>query len=316
MVSAARALQPTDLLALVAPGSGASYENQAWPRERLGTHEVQPTLKVLRDQLLAFGNRRNSFVSVKRQRVTGLVGTRHRGGRQAWEIDYLVDRGAGERVLGDLMTQAVQGAGEAGAEKLFVRLRRESTLVTSAREAGFVPYQEEMLYALEGRLEADAIECRPATPADSYPLFRLYTASTPEPIRRHEAVTYAEWQAGMEDRWARNGVHLVQERDGALRAAVRVSRLEQGVMFELTLSTDAIADAIGLIAAGHKAIDGANALGPMLVLVASSDEGVARRLEDAGFRVTGEYVSLVHRTTRPLTLPKAVPAVAKNVVGV
>jgi hypothetical protein len=316
MVEDARALLPTDLLALVAHGSSSSYENRAWPRERLGTQETQPTLSVLRDQLLAFGKQRSAWVSVKRQKLHALVGTRHRGGRQAWEVDYIVDSGAEPGVLSALLTRAVQAAGEQGAEKLFLRLAADSDLMTAAREAGFVAYQEERLYALTGSLAAQPLEARAVTPADSYPLFRLYTACVPEATRRHEAVTYAEWQAGAERRWMRGGVQLVMERDGVLSGVVRAARLAQGVLLDLTLSADAVPDAIGLIAAARSALDGANGKEPMLVLAPSSEEGLARRLEDAGFRVTGEFVSLVHRTTRPLALPKAVPAVAKNAVGV
>ncbi len=316
MVSDARGLLPTDLLALVAHGSSSSYENQAWPRERLGTTETQPTLSVLRDQLLAFGKQRAAFVSVKRQRLQALVGARQRGGRQAWEIDYLVDCGAEDAVLGELLSQAITTAAESGAEKVFLRLAAKSDLMVPAREAGFMPYQEEVLYGLEGAFDVEPIDCRPATPADSYPLFRLYTACTPEAIRRNEAVTYSEWQAGMERRWLRNGTQLVTEDDGKLTAAIRAARLSQGALFDLTLSAEAIADATGLLAAAYRAIDGTYADGPMLALTSSSDEGLARQLEDAGFRVVGEFISLMHRTTRPLSLPKAVTAVAKNAMGV
>jgi hypothetical protein len=307
---------PTDLLALVAHGSSSSYENHAWPRERLGTREAQPTLSVLRDQLLAFGKQRSAFVSVRRQKLQALVGTRHRGSRQAWEVDYLVDCVDDTAVVGELLTQAVTSAGENGAEKVFLRLTADTDLIVPAREAGFVPYQEEVLYILQSPLRETPIACRPASPADSYPLFRLYTASTPEPTRRHEAVTYSEWQAAMERRWMRNGVHLVVEQDGQLKGAVRASRLAQGVLFDLTLRSDALSCATGLLAAANRTIDGAYAGGPMLALTPSTDEGLARRLEDAGFQVAGEFVSLVHRTTRPLSLPRAVPAVAKNAVGV
>jgi hypothetical protein len=305
-----------DLLALVARGSASSYENQAWPRERLGTQETQATLRVLRDQLLALGRQRSAWVTVRRHQLQALVGARHRGGRQAWEIDYLIDCCGDERVLAGLLTQAVQAAGEAGAEKLFLRLEADSELQQPAREAGFVPYAEETLYLLNGPLAAEAARCRAASPADSYPLFRLYTASTPEPARRHEAATYAEWQAGMERRWLRGGVELVLERDGALVALVRASRLAQGVLFDLTLSGEHANEAMGLMVAAVHSMDGDAANGPMLALVPSYGESVARRLEDAGFRVAGEYVSLVHRTTRPLSLPKAVPVIAKNAVGV
>ena len=120
----------------------------------------------------------------------------------------------------------------------------------------------------------------------------------------------------MERRWRRNGVQIVTERDGAITAAVWASRLAQGVLFDLTLSAEAASDGLGLMAAAGRSLDGGVAQGPMLVLVPSTSEGLARQLEDAGFQVDGEFVSLLHRTTRPLALPKALPAVAKNAIGV
>ena len=314
MVTEARALLPTDLLALVAHGSTASYENQAWPRERLGGRETQPTLSVLRDQLRAFGRGRSTWVSVSRQRLIGLVGTRERGGKQAREIDYLVSNGSDDAVLGNLLSQAVRAAGEEGAEKLFLRLVGGSDQLEAAHEAGFVPYQEERLYVRKGTLTAGDVDCQPVTPADSYPLFRLYTASTPEPVRRHEAATYAEWQAAMERRWLRNGVHLATSRDGAFQATVKASRLTQGDLFDLTVAREGEVDVLGLIRAAKQRLAGA-VTGPSFVLVPYANDHVAGRLEDAGFEVAGEFVSLVHRTTRPLELPKAMAAVAKNVVG-
>jgi hypothetical protein len=319
MVADARALLPTDLLALVRilPGKdSSSYENQAWPRERLGTQEAQPTLSVLRDQLLAFGKQRSTWVSVRHQKLQALVGTRHRGGRRALEIDYLVDCGADDSVLAELLTRAVEAAAEEGGEKVFLRLEADSDLLGPAREAGFIAYQEEVLYHLERKLDAPPVACRAATPADSYPLFRLYTACTPEPVRRHEAVTYAEWQAGMERRWLKNSVQLVVERDGEIRAHVRASHLPQGVLLDLLLRPESEPESAGIVATALQAMGSGVPACPKLALVPSNSEGIARRLEEAGFRAVGEYISLVRRTTRPMALPKTVPAVAKNAVGV
>jgi hypothetical protein len=315
MVAEARALLPIDLLALVAHGSTVSYENEAWPRERLGGQETQPMLSVLRDQVKAFGRRRSTWVCARRQKLMALVGTRPRGGRQAREIDYLVDNGAGTAVVSKLLTQAVSAAGSEGAEKLFLRLAAGSRHLQAAHETGFMAYQEESLLVHRGELSGDAAACRPVTAADSYPLFRLYTAATPEPLRRHEAATYAEWQAGLERRWLRNGVHLAVERDGTLAAAVKASRLSQGDLFELTLGPDADVGAVSLIVAAAGRLTGPQT-GPTFTLVPLANERITRQLEDAGFEVAGEFVSLVHRTTRPLALPKALPAVAENAVGV
>src|SRR6266487_1286955 len=90
MVTDARAILPTDLLALVSY-NGRSYHNQAWTRERIGAADATPTLGLVLDQFLAFAKGRSAWISVRRQRLQGLVGARQRGGRVAWEIDYLID---------------------------------------------------------------------------------------------------------------------------------------------------------------------------------------------------------------------------------
>jgi hypothetical protein len=308
----ARALLPTDLLFLAA--QSASYENEAWPRERLGTQESQPALTVLRDQVKALGKGRGAWVSMHRQKLQALVGARRRGTSQAWEIDYLIDGAAGSGVLANVLELAVKAAGEHQAEKLFVRLEAHSGLMQALREAGFLTYQREFLYAHPGGLDAKPSTMRHATPADSYPLYRLYNSTTPEACRRYEAATYTEWQASRERQWLRNGVELVSERNSGLRAAVRASRLTHCTMLDVTLGPDADMGALELIAAGARAVEADS--GPLVVTVPASSENVARQLEDGGFRSQGEYVSLMHRTTRPLAMPRMLPIAAKNAVGV
>jgi hypothetical protein len=105
----------------------------------------------------------------------------------------------------------------------------------------------------------------------------------------------------------------VCEQDGALQASVQVARFNQGVMLDLTVASGAQTDALSLIAAGARAIEAGSA--PLLVTVPSTKEGLARQLEDAAFSPRAEFVSLMHRTTRPLAMPRVVPAAVKNAVG-
>ncbi len=317
MVAEPRSIMPTDLLALVT-SPGSSLENHAWPRERLGRADMQPTLKVVRDQLLAFGKQRSAFVSTRRQRLQGLVGARKRGGNAAWEIDYLVDSASDAHICSSLLTHAVEAAGGQGAQKVFLRLESDAGLLRTATEAGFMPYQDEWLYVLERGLNPgkNAVPegMRPARPADGYPLFRLYNATTPESTRRYEAVTFAEWQAAQEKRWLRHGAQLVYEGDGVLHGVVRCARQSQGLLLDVTLdaaSTDAtrsvIEGAVSLLDADDE---------PILVLVPQSREWLARRLEDMGFDNRGSFTSLIQRTVRPIAVPKMTPAVAKHAIGV
>jgi hypothetical protein len=181
------------------------------------------------------------------------------------------------------------------------------------REVAFLTYLRETLYAHPGGIVAKAPVMRHSTPADSYPLYRLYYATTPEASRRYEAATYSEWQASRERYWLRNGIELVCEQDGVLQASVQASRFNQGVILDLTIGSNASTDAPSLIAAGARAVDAGSA--PLLVTVPSTNESLARQLEEAGFSPQGEFVSLMHRTTRPLEMPRLLPAAAKNAIG-
>ena len=203
---------PTDLLALVSY-NGRSYKNEAWTRERLGAQASQNTLGLVLDQFLAFARGRSAWISVRRQRLQGLVGARPRGARSAWEIDYLIDATPGKDAVGGLLECAIAEVGKSGAEKVFLRIESCSEIEAVVRSAGFLPYQEEVLYAREPSLgETDPVSAaamRRVEPADSYALFRLYSSATPEVIRRSEAATFGEWHASQERRWLRHGVQLL-----------------------------------------------------------------------------------------------------------
>jgi hypothetical protein len=310
-VTAVRSFLPTDLPALVAY-SGLSSENEAWPRERLGAGDAQTTLTVLRDQLLSLAKRRGAWVSVRRQRLQGLVGARQRGGSDAWEIDYLLDTTKDCRVAVELLETATLEAGKAGAQKLFLRLSLDSALLQAVREAGFMPYQEETLYARVGAGDAAPTPLRPAIPSDSYPLFRLYCQTVPETTRRLEAATFAEWHAAQEKRWLKNGLQLILELEGRIGAQVRGARLPQGLLLDILADGSAVAGTGGLVSAAAAAAE--FAAGPVYVLTAA--DNVAMRLEQAGFEPQASFVSLMRRTAKPLALPNKVAVVAKNAVGV
>jgi hypothetical protein len=311
-----RTLLPTDLPALLAH-SGLGYENAAHPRERLGAGEIQATLSFVRDQLRAFARQRSAWVSMKRQRLQGMVGARQRGGSAAWEIDYLLDATPDNRVTADLLSYAVAQAGKERAQKVFLRLPSESDLLQPVLESGFAVYQEETLYVQEA---APASRSEPVSglrtsvASDGYPLFRLYCAATPETTRRFEAATFDEWHAAQERRWQKHGLQLVQESDGGIGILVRACRLPQGLMLDLLIDSKAKADVPGLVSAAVAAIGVEE--GPILVLLPRAAVSVGQALEGAGFSATNEYVSLIKRTTKPLALPRKVAVVAKNAVGV
>jgi hypothetical protein len=310
----ARAILPTDFLAL-ASFDGLSLSNEAWPRERLGAGGADWRSAML-DQVLAVARGRRTWVSVQGQHLQGLVGARRRGGRQAWEIDYLLQAQDAD-VLTALLECALAGAGKAGAEKLFLRLEASCDLLPAVIDNGFAPYRREVLYAGTGSASTNGhgVQLRPVVPSDVYPLFGLYCRTTPESVRRSEAMTFGEWHAAQERRWMRNGVQLTSDgARGQLSAWVRAARLPQGVCVELLPEDEALDRLPALLSAAVSAVEGRGE--PLFVLVADTDAGVRQRLEDLGLKPAQELVSLMRRTTRVQTLPKLTPAIANNAVGV
>jgi hypothetical protein len=254
-------------------------------------------------------------VSVQRQRLHGLVGARQRGGRQAWEIDYLVDATKGHDAVPGLLECAVADAGRAGAEKLFLRLEAGCPLLPVVIETGFQPYQESTLYHRPGNLTPSEISgLRSLAAMDSYFLFRLYSASTPESVRRVEAATFSEWQAAQDRRWLKHGVQMVIERDGGVAGYVNAAPHTGGISIDLLVDSSAAGEVLPLVGAACSALDAPFA--SVEVLVPSSANGMASCLHEAGFEPQRDFVSLMRRTTRPVAVPNLRPAIVKNAVGV
>lgn len=307
---------PTDLLALVSH-RGKSYENEAWTRERVSAQDSPSNpLGTALDQLLGFARGRSVWVSIQRQRLHGLVGARVRGGRLAWEIDYLIDATPGHDAVPGLLECAIVDAGRAGAEKLFLRLDARSPLLAMAVETGFVPYQESTLFVRPGGMNQAGVEgLRPLAVMDSYFVFRLYNRCTPEGVRRQEAATFAEWQAAQDRRWLKHGVQLVVEQQGGIAAVLAAAPLDSAISIDLLVDDTAAGDAVlPLLAAACAALE--TPFAAMEVLVPSTAEATAQRLREAGFEARRDFVSLMRRTTRPLSIPNLRPAIVKNAVGV
>jgi hypothetical protein len=307
----ARGVLPIDIPALVSH-NGKVYPNEARPRECLGLADPAPNpLETALDHWLSFATRRNAWISARRQRLLGLVSARRRGGRQAWEIDCLIDTTPARNAVPGLLECAIQGGGRAGAEKIFLRLSASSPLLPIVMNAGFSAYCEERLYVGSAlALEAGDVPLRPFSQADQYPAYRLYNCVLPERRRRAESATFGEWQAAQERRWLRGGIELVLDGEGAIAAHVRAARLPQGVLVDVIADQAALVHAPAMIDAAVKAARPPH--GPILILVGEHDGGLAARLVELGFEMRDEFFSLMARTTRVARLPKLAPAAIAN----
>lgn len=307
----ARTVLPIDLLALVSY-NGKVYPNEARPRERIGAAETTPNaIETAMDQWFSFATRRNAWISASRRRLRGLVSARRRGGRQAWEIDCVIDTTTSHDAVPGLLDCAVEAGGKAGAEKIFVRMGANSSLLPVIINAGFTAYQSEHLYVGSAlALDPPDVGLRAFSQPDMYPAFRLYNSVLPERSRRAEAATFGEWQAALEKRWLKSGVELVLESEGGLAAHVRAARLPHGVLVDLTADSSGAAHATALLAAAVKGLPAGP--GPVMVLLPESAGGVASRLQEAGFERREDFVALMCRTTRVARLTKLVPKAIPN----
>ncbi|HXH20820.1 MAG TPA: hypothetical protein VNN10_02235 [Dehalococcoidia bacterium] len=311
MARSARAVLPIDLLALVSY-NGKVYPNEARPRELLGAVDPTPNpIETAFEQWFSFATRRNAWISASRRRLLGLVSARRRGGRQAWEIDCLIDTTAARDAVSGLLECAMRAAGRSAAEKVFLRLSANSPLLPVVMNAGFTAYQSERLYAGSALAVAgEEVPLRPFTQQDLYPAYRLYNATMPERTRRAEGSTFGEWQAAQEKHWLKAGAQLVLESEGGLAAEVRVGRLPHGLLAEIIAGAPAIEDTRGLLATAVKAAG--SGLGRLMVLVPESAPAIASQLEDLGFDVREEFICLMARTTRLARMPKLAPQPIPN----
>jgi hypothetical protein len=304
-----RPLRPADLVFLASqwatgkPPFGPAYRNEAQTWERLGL--VDPGLRLMGSSLkqwLPLVDRRHTWIAARGLRACGLASVRRRSSPRAWEVDYLTVEQEDEALCLTLLEQLGQGLGRAGVEKVFLRLRADSPLLGTIRQAGFFPYLKERLLAIDRApqgAESANLLLRERTSADVLPLFQLYNASVPVAVRRHEAATLPEWVGVQENGHCQ---HLIVTGTEGPAACLRVSKRKRAGRFSLLVQRRSVVPLDHLLA---------TALGyladrrPILCLVPEYQKAVGRRLEELGFRAVTEYAVLLNRLVRPVE--EAVP---------
>jgi len=304
-----RPLRPADLVLLASlwatgkPPFALPYRNEAQTWERLGLEEarfrlLESTLK----QWLPLADRRDTWIAVRGLRVCVLASVRRRCGPSAWEVDHLVASQGDEALCLMLLEQLSQGLGRAGVEKVFLRLKADSPLLETIRQAGFFPYLKERLLAIDRApqgLEPGKLSLRERTLADALPLFHLYNAAVPAAVRRNEAVTLREWVSVQEKGHCQ---HLIAAGTDGPTALLRISKSNRAGRFSLLTQRRQDVPLDYLLAA---AVNYLASRRPIFCLVPEYQKAVARRLEELGFRAVAEYVVLVNRLVRPVE--EAVP---------
>lgn len=315
-----RSVRPTDFasfLAFLRRGN----DNSAKTGRNLG-HQERGLYSVGRffNEWLSLDENRYTWIDISRGRIQGLISVRSRPSPSSWQVDSLILSAEADcqEICSGLLDYVAAVGGEVGVHKVFLRVQKDSALKEVARQAGFVPYKAELLYGREAQLgpaEAAATEVwlRPKRPADDLPLFHLYSATVPGHVREAEAMTLDEWKAitkkdlslPTQDISLPAQQELIMEREGSLVGWLRVRRGRHSNSFDiLTLPSEQ--GAMNALVAHSLAI--LDQRRPLYCLLPEYRGDLRRTLEEKGFRLVGEYCSLVKQLAVRIRQSSLAPA--------
>jgi hypothetical protein len=338
-----RAARLTDLAAL-GELSRLCQDAQAATRS-LGLPVSGPPIGVFslfRLPLGAFRPHDLMFVYEADGHLAGLIRVERDTYRDEWTIVEL--DGIGSTNAGDirfrLVQQLVRESSKRGAMRLHVACADQDGNVELFMQAGFARYGEEIVLYRPPEEELPvpwsddrARDCRirPAAPLDANALMRLYTAATPQPVQRLEAIRLADWERqGGNWRVPRSSLApilrfadvegFVQESPGGGRdgtqidafAQIGVAKEDQPHYLKVVARpgvdvSDLVDFALGGIGArergsGHRHDQG------VIVPVRTYESPVDRRLEEAGFATIATVTLLMKETLVRVAEPALVPA--------
>lgn len=192
-----RAVRPIDVAALrafLSRAGAVELTTHTWPKVQPESGHLS-VLDVL-GQALGQKSSRGMWVATAERGLVGYAVAQARCDGMVWDVEHLhaVELATGIELLEHLCSKAV----DAGARRVFLELPAGSNAVEAARRAGFEPYADSTLLLLKPPLEVDratTFGARPRLRADEHPLFQLYNAAVPAPVRAAEAMTYEEWSA-------------------------------------------------------------------------------------------------------------------------
>jgi len=297
---------------------------------------------LFRLPLVAFRPHDLLYVYEADRRVGGLVRAERESSRDDWtivELDAVGSPGAGD-VLYRLVQTVLREAQRRGAARFHVACAAESGNVELFMQAGFARYGDErVLYrppspslpAPWTEEQAAAARIRTARPADAHALMQLWSAVTPVPVQRLEALRTPDWERQGSNwrvprsslapilRFADIDAWVLDSQDGARIDGfiqVGVAREDQPHYLRVLVRPEASADeliafGLGTIAAQVERAGDRRPDHGVLAPVRTYEAPVDRRLEDAGFGEIATVTLLIKETLARVAEPGLVPAVVR-----
>jgi len=300
-MSSARRPLPTDLVALITH-DGRVYPNEAKTWDRMGADDGGPhPLGTALEQWLSFATGKHTWVSVRGATIRGLVSARRRAKRSAWEVDCLINADEDRSIAGALLERMAADVGRQGAERVFLRVAADCSLVEIARSAGFFAYTRETLYRADDPFPVDdpGLPLRPTAKADALGIYQLYNAVTPANVRAIEGLTLREWQAAREP-WGGSPDDQVLEEDGIITGWLRLLRANGG-RFALLVHPEH-RDPEAFLRTALTRLKGSQ---PIFCLAPSRGYPPSGQLLRLGFAAAGEYTTMAKRLARHAEEPTA-----------
>ncbi len=304
-----RAASPRDiggLLRFAAHGA----PDLAHPTHRLGANErrVWVSRAVAASWLPRRGRTVRPLLLARGRELRGLVVLRGLRDVATWEIDHLLVGTDSGHACAELLARSDVSMVRARAERVFLRLSDGDEVLAAANETGYRPYKQELLFGTpETRRTSSEVALPPGIqsqlrrPEDEYPLFRLYTASNPVPVRAAEGRTFREWREtiAVRSQGLRRTRDIVFEADGQPVACLRTGTGSSGqVIAETVIHPEHRSELIDLVVSAALAVAAGK---PLFVTTAAEDEPLASALELAGLQYRGTYISLVHQIRERVT---------------
>jgi hypothetical protein len=239
--------------------------------------------------------------------LKGIAAARRRSGPRTWEVSHLLVASDDDPACSTLLSQVCLGAGQRGAERVYIRLLDQDPLIDTARQLGFAASSTEVLYKGRRKLSASAgtSGLREKGAHDEYGLFRLYSASTPSEIRFASGVTFDQWTSSRQrTRWRSR--EFVYEKDSQVKGHVRaIQRLRSGLLI-VDIHPDDESDASALVDYGLARLRWVNTV---YCPVPEYHLALQRLLVRKGYDAVAEYTILVKSMAVPARAERALRAV-------
>ena len=311
-----RAIGPTDLIPLIAflrNGSHLEVTSHGWP-ELQGDTSTRVMRDLFRRLVIRPGGHPQAWVCAAGSTIHGLAVAKPRAGKLAWDVRELLVSSDAHSVGVDLLEQLNAEAAKRGARRVFLSIGMDAAMTRLARQAGFVHYTSEALYAAKLPGSTASNSSRPARPRlrhDTPALFHLYNAAVPFKVRLSEAATIEEWTSL--DRASRpwaprlggSTQHFVWDEQGELAGWLQInfgSRSQHMTMLVNPSQSQTTEEMLqyALSQLSHKV--------PIYVPVRDYQQELASALERAGFTRTAEYLVFVREMTARVPNRAFVPA--------